>query len=110
MTTETIEQVIETTENHTVEGLEVVCEVNNEVIEYVGTLAYTRPVAFSASFNVNDIANQDKKSVRVALISSAVYTDEEGGSVNGYLAQNATFKKLIKLILADFAEMAEQTA
>lgn len=105
--TEVKEHVIETTENHSVDGLEIMCELSGTMLEYVGTLAYTREVAFNASFNVNEVAEQDAKSVRKALISSAVYTDD-GSPVNGYLAQNAKFKKLIKLILADFAEMAKQ--
>lgn len=107
MTVETLEKVIETTEQHSVEGLEITAEVSDYLIEYVGTLEYTRPVAFSVSFNLNEIAEQDKKSVRKALISSAVYTDDEGGPVNGFLAQNAKFKKLINLILADFAEISD---
>lgn len=90
-----------------IEGLELSQEVGDDGnVTYTGTMEYTRPIAFEAKFAID--GTHDKKSVRAALIAGAVYTDEQGGQVNGYIAMHAPFKALIKLILKDMAEIAAE--
>ncbi len=94
--------------DHGIDNLTLHQDYDGNVITYAGVLHLTREVGFEASFPANELI-ENKSDVRGALIASARYLDD-GSVVNGYVAMNATFKALIKRILADSAEMNKETA
>lgn len=94
--------------DHGIEHLTLHQDFDGNTITYAGVLHIAREVGFEASFPANELIDQ-KSDVRSALIASARYLDD-GSEVNGYVAMNATFKALIKHILADSAEMNKETA